>query len=203
MAQAALPLTSLSEAQRAPAQERFEIIRLTWEKKMTQVEVAHTHQIFLRTIQRWIKSYREQGLAGLADQERSDKGASRSLPQKAIHLIEGLALQTPPRSVASIHRQITTIAQEQGWKPPGYGRVSQIIKGLDPALVTLAHEGPAAYREEFDLLYRREATHSNAMWQADHTPLDVWLLDEAGRPAKPYLTAIEDGKMSLRPHNRI
>jgi putative transposase len=30
------------------------------------------------------------------------------------------------------------------------------------------------------------------MWQADHTPLDVWLLDEAGKPAKPYLTAIED-----------
>lgn len=30
------------------------------------------------------------------------------------------------------------------------------------------------------------------MWQADHTPLDVMLLDEEGKPAKPYLTAIED-----------
>ena len=30
------------------------------------------------------------------------------------------------------------------------------------------------------------------MWQADHTPLDVLLLDEEGNPAKPYLTAIED-----------
>jgi len=30
------------------------------------------------------------------------------------------------------------------------------------------------------------------MRQADHTPLDVWLLDEEGKPAKPYLTAIED-----------
>lgn len=36
--------------------------------------------------------------------------------------------------------------------------------------MTLAHQGAAAYREEFDLLYRREATHANAMWQADHTP---------------------------------
>ncbi len=58
--------------------------------------------------------------------------------------------------------------------------------------MTLAHQGAAAYREEFDLLYRREATHANAMWQAGHTPLDVWLLDEEGKPAKPYLTAIED-----------
>src|SRR5258708_23829926 len=62
----------------------------------------------------------------------------------------------------------------------------------DPALVTLAHQGAAAYREEFDLLFRREATHANAMWQADHTPLDVWLLAEAGKPAKPFLTSIED-----------
>jgi putative transposase len=95
-------------------------------------------------------------------------------------------------SINSGEDQVTDIAQEQGWKPPSYARVRQIIKKLDPALVTLAHQGAAAYREEFDLLYRREATHANAMWQADHTPLDVWLLDEAGKPAKPYLTAIED-----------
>jgi putative transposase len=107
-------------------------------------------------------------------------------------LIEGLALQNPPRSAASIHRQIPTIAHEQGWKPPSYARVRQIIKSLDPALATLADEGSAAYRKEFDLLYRREATHANAMWQADHTLLDVWLLDEEGKPTKPYLAAIED-----------
>lgn len=144
-------------------------------------------------MQRWVKRYREKGLVGLADAKtRSDKGKSRRLPPDAIALVEGLALQTPPRSMAAIHRQVVTIAGEQGWKPPSYDRVRQIIKNLDPALVTLAHEGAAAYREEFDLLFRREATHSNAMWQADHTPLDILLLDETGRPAKPWLTVIED-----------
>src|SRR6266487_1998429 len=106
--------------------------------------------------------------------------------------IEGLALQTPPRSMAAIHRQVTAIALEQGWEPPSYDRVRHIIKRLDPALVTMAHQGAAAYREEFDLLYRRESSHANAMWQADHTSLDVLLLDETGTPAKPWLTAIED-----------
>jgi hypothetical protein len=94
--------------------------------------------------------------------------------------------------MAAIHRQVVTIAEEQGWKPPSYDCVRQIIKNLDPALLTMAHQGAAAYREEFDLLYRRESPHSNAMWQADHTPLDVLLLDEHGQPAKPWLTAIED-----------
>jgi len=178
--------------QRTQALERFTIIRPALEKLITQAEVARTHHLSLRTIQRWIKNYREQGLAGLADAERADKGTSRKLPQAAIHLIEGLALQTPPRSAASIHRQVEAIAREQGWKSPSYGRVRQIIKNLDPALVTMAHEGAAAYREEFDLLYRRESPHANAMWQADHTPLDVLLLDETGTPAKPWLTVIED-----------
>jgi len=193
MAQAALPLTALSEAQRTQALERLEIIRPALEKHVSQAQVARTHQLSPSTVQLWIKQYREKGLAGLAKPaKRSDKGKSRRLPEQAIILVEGLALQTPPRSAAAIHRQVVEIAQEQGWKPPSYERVRQIIKSLDPALVTLAHQGAAAYREEFDLLYRREATHANAMWQADHTPLDVLLLDEAGKPAKPYLTAIED-----------
>src|SRR6266581_3422473 len=192
MQEASLPLTALSEAQRAQALERFTIIRPALEKEVSQAQVARAHHLAPSTVQRWIKSYREKGLAGLAKAPRSDKGKSRSLPEQAITLVEGLALQTPPRSAAAIHRQVVEIAKAQGWKPPSYERVRLIIKSLDPALVTLAHEGAAAYREEFDLLFRRESTHANAMWQADHTPLDVWLLDEAGNPAKPYLTAIED-----------
>jgi len=192
MPEASLPLTALSEAQRAQALERFTIIRPALDKEITQAQIARTHQLPPSTVQLWVKRYREKGLAGLANATRSDKGRSRRLPEQAIQLVEGLALQTPPRSAAAIHRQVSTIALEQGWKPPSYERVRQIIKQLAPPLVTLAHKGAAAYREEFDLLYRREATHANAMWQADHTPLDIWLLDEAGKPARPWLTVVED-----------
>jgi len=193
MADASLPLTALSEAQRTQALERFAIIRPSLEDGVSQAQVARTHHIPKSTVQQWIKRYREKGLAGLANNvARSDKGKSRRLPSEAIHLIEGLALQKPPRSAASIHRQVGPIAKQQGWPIPSYHRVWQIIKQLDPALLTFAHQGAAAYREEFDLLYRREATHSNAMWQADHTPLDIMLLDEAGKPARPWITVIED-----------
>lgn len=193
MAEAFVPLTALTEAQRAQALERFTIIRPALEDGVSRAQVARTSKKAPSTNQLWIKLYQEKGLAGLASNvARSDKGKSRKLENTAIRLIEGLALQKPPRSMAAIHRQVTTIAHEQGWNPPSYDRVRHIIKNLDPALVTLAHQGAAAYREEFDLLYRREAPHANAMWQADHTPLDILLLDEAGSPAKPWLTAIED-----------
>lgn len=192
MAVSVIPLTALSEAQRAQALSRFAIIRPALEDGVTQAQVARTHQLSTSTVQSWIKRYRDKGLSGLANNvERSDKGKPRRLPPEAILLIEGLALQTPPRSAASIHRQVSTIAKEQGWPTPSYNRVYTIIKQLDPALLTMAHQGAAAYREEFDLLYRRESPHSNAMWQADHTPLDVLLLDEAGKPTNAFSYLVE------------
>lgn len=193
MAQSSIPLTALTEVQLAQAQTRFTIIRPALEDGITAAQVARTQNIPASTVRRWMKQYRDKGLAGLADvKARSDKGKTRRLPADAITLVEGLALQSPRRSMAAIHRQVVAIATEQGWKPPSYDRVRQIIKNLEPALVTLAHQGAAAYREEFDLLYRREATHSNAMWQADHSPLDILLFDEDGKAAKPWLTVIED-----------
>jgi hypothetical protein len=48
------------------------------------------------------------------------------------------------------------------------------------------------YADRFELLYRREASRPNQMWQADHTPLDIWILDERGRPVRPWLSVILD-----------
>ena len=186
MKESPVPLTALSEAQRAQAQTRFAIIRPALEDGISQAQVARSHTIPASPVRGWVKRYRERGLAGLADRRtRSDKGKSRQLPADAITLIEGLALRPPRRSMAAIHRQVTGIAQQQGWTPPSYARVRQIIKNLDPALVTLAHQGTAAYCDEYDLHNPREATHANAMWQADHSKLPILLLDEGANPPSP------------------
>ena len=128
MAEQVIPLTTLSEAQRRQALERFAVLRPALEEGVSQTQIARDHQMALSIVQRWIKSYREKGLAGLAKAPRSDKGKSRSLPEQAITLVEGLALQTPPRSAAAIHRQVVEIAKAQGWEPPsmsGYARLSK------------------------------------------------------------------------------
>jgi putative transposase len=109
-----------------------------------------------------------------------------------VQLIEGLALRKPAPTAATIHRQVVTVAREHGWPTPSYRTVAAVIQRLDPALLSLAHDGAKAYRETFDLLYRREASHPNEIWQADHTPLDIWVLDERGKPVRPWLTIILD-----------
>ncbi len=35
--------------------------------------------------------------------------------------------------------------------------------------VTLAHEGEAAFRDRYELVYRHRAERPNSIWQADHT----------------------------------
>jgi putative transposase len=107
-------------------------------------------------------------------------------------IIEGLALQKTKPSAAAIHRQVKEIAQQKKWPTPSYSAVYDIVRSLDPALVKLAHEGTKAYQQDYDLLYRREAHRPNEIWQADHSPLDIWLLDDEGQPARPWLTVIED-----------
>ena len=107
-------------------------------------------------------------------------------------LIEGLVLRKPRPTAAAVYRHVQQVAREHSWPPPSYGTVYAVVRRLDRALVTLAHEGPKAYKEQFDLLYRHEASRPNETWQADHTPLDLWIVDDHGRPARPWLTVILD-----------
>ena len=57
MTEPPVPLTALSEDQRAQAHSRFPIIRPALEDSVTQAQVAHTHNITASTIQRWVKRY--------------------------------------------------------------------------------------------------------------------------------------------------
>lgn len=158
---------------------------------MPLARIAREQGIVLRTAQRWLRRYRAQGLAGLARLPRPDRG-TRTFPPDLVRLIEGLALQVPPQCIAAIHSRAVAVATDQGWPAPSYGTVYAVVRHLHPGLVTLAREGPKAYGERFDLIHRREAASPNAIWQADHTQLDVWVRDEAGRPAKSWLTVILD-----------
>lgn len=103
-----------------------------------------------------------------------------------VALIEGLALTKPRLSAATIHRGITTIARDQKRHAPSYASVHAIVSGLDPAMLTLAHEGGAVFRDRYELVHRHRAVRPNATWQADHTQLDVIILDANGDEARPW-----------------
>src|SRR5512142_1279535 len=178
------PLNGLSEAERARAFERFELLRPALQEGVPLARVGRDRGIAVRTAQRWAGQYRRDGLAGLVRKGRSDRG-KRHLSDTLRQAIEGLALKKPPLSAASLHRQAVLLAERLGEPPPTYRIVYAVIRDLDPALLTLSHEGTKAYSEAFDLIHRHEATGPNAVWQADHTELDIVLKDARGQPEQP------------------
>jgi transposase InsO family protein len=154
--------------------------------------LAHERGVPLRTAQRWLQRYRVSGLAGLSHQTRADRGRRRRL---ATDLLEGD--RRPGAAEAGAfgrlgYRRVCNVAEAHEWPRPSDATVYSVIRALGHGLVTLAHEGPKRYAEQFEILYRREASRPNEMWQADHTPLDMRVYDERGRPARPWLTIILD-----------
>ena len=145
----------------------------------------------LRTAQRWLTSYRAEGASALVRSGRTDRGGWR-IAAELVELIEGLALRRPPPQIAQVHRKVAEVAAERGLLAPSYQSVRRVIQRLDRGLVALAHHDPDVYRDQFELVLRREAVHANDVWQADHTELDVQVLDESGRAVRPWLTVILD-----------
>lgn len=184
-------LVELSEGQRERAMSRLQVLLPHLDDGVPVTRAASAAGVPLRTARRWLAAYRAQGLAGLAPPPRSDR-ASRRFRRELVGMIEGMYLRRPAPSVATVHRAVAAAAARQGWDAPSYNTVRSIVGALDPALVMLAQQGTRAYQQAYDLLYRREAAAPNEMWQADHTQLDLLVLDPSGRPTRPWLTVIID-----------
>lgn len=185
-------LVGLSEENRKQAMERFRLLQPHLEQNEPLKSVAQAAGIPYRTAHRLVSEYRRHGLAALVRKKRADRGERRAVSDKLKDAIEGLALQKPPLPIAALYRKVLKLSQDRGEKPPSYGTVFNIVRGLPADLVTLAHDGTKAYSNAFELVHRREADRPNAIWQADHTPLDILLIHPDGTAAKPWLTTVID-----------
>jgi len=184
-------LAELDERQRAVVMRRRAVLRPVVQEGVPLTVAARDGGVPLRSAERWLARYRAAGLTGLARADRSDRGRRR-LPQELVRLVEGLALQRPRPGVASITRWAGRAALEHAWPVPAYSTVYSIVTALDPQLLTLAHDGPVALRDRYELVYRRQSERPNQIWQSDHTELDLLVLDEASAPARPWLTVVLD-----------
>ena len=184
-------LTAFSDADRAAAMDRFRVLQPHLEIGVPLTAVAEASSYPVRTLRRWAAKYRGAGLAGLVRRGRADAGR-RKLQADLAQQIEALAMQKPRFSAASIHRRIAEVAKAEGHPVPSYATVRRVMGALDPAMRCLVHEGATAYRDRYERIHRHRAERPNAIWQADHTQLDLLILDANGKPARPWLTIVQD-----------
>ena len=145
-----------------------------------------------RTLRRWAAAYRaDPTVNGVTRRVRSDRG-TRALPGDLVEAVEALALRRPAPTAAFIHRRVGDLARHRGLPAPSYSTVRSIVTAVDPGLRTLALHGDAAYRDRFELVHRRSAARPNEQWQADHTLLDLQILNAKQQPTRPWLTVVLD-----------
>ncbi|MFC3562680.1 Mu transposase C-terminal domain-containing protein [Pedobacter jamesrossensis] len=172
--------------------EKYRLIFPILERETTMVEVSKSEGIPVRTLAYWVKRFSEKGTLGLERTKRKDSGCSRVLSQELKELIQGMALQKPRLTISAIHRKIVLLAKRSSMKAPSYETVYSIVTKINPALLTLALEGSKVYQQKYELIYRRECNTPNEIWQCDHTELDIYIIDAAGREKKPWITTIID-----------
>ncbi|EGQ3225755.1 DDE-type integrase/transposase/recombinase [Staphylococcus pseudintermedius] len=184
-------LTNFSEAKRKKATQKYNIIKPFILGEQSLSSISKSKGIALSTLYRWNKSYKEQGLKGLIYATRADKG-TRKIEPKIIDEIERLALMNKRNSIATIHRKITNYCKENNFDIPSYKQIYSVIKAMPKSVIDFSHQGEKYYQNKYDLIQIRESSRPNEIWQADHTLLDIFILDQKGNINRPWLTIIMD-----------
>lgn len=172
------------------AVERYRALEPHLTDGVALAELARAGVASERTLQRWLRCYRAEGLAGLTRSPRGDRGKVH-MPDHLVALVRALAVKRPRPPVSAIHRKVVALSLADGRPAPSYSSVARIVSAIPESRIMAASD-PTAYRDHHELVHRREASASNEMWQADHTVLDILILDAAGKPVRPWLSVVLD-----------
>ena len=166
--------------------QRFQLLEPHFDGQKNLQYISEGAEVSVRTLQRWVVSYR---LAGLVRKDDEIKGERRAVSSRLRDAIEGLALEKPALPLTSVYRQVKHFAQMIGEAAPSYWVVRDIALSIPNDLRTLAQQGARRYGELYDFVHRWEKSRPNALWQADYAQFDIQLLREDGTTARPWLTS--------------
>ena len=175
-----------------PAKAKYDIIAPVLDGNLSIQAAIGQNGLSRRTLERWIKTFHNQGFEGLCPKKRHDRSIVRHKNHEWKALAQALALSRPAYTIKHIHQWLLAQAHRQNLPTPAYHTVYRWYHQIDPALLTMAKQGTKAYQHQHELVHRWESEAPNSLWQADHTLLDIWLPDGKGSRKRPWLTLIVD-----------
>ncbi len=196
--------TQLSEE----AQVKLEVIqsllepcdRTTYGQKLR--EAAEKLGVSLRTVQRLVKKWEQDGLVGLAQTGRADKGTHRigEFWEKFITKTykegnKGSKRMTPKQVALRVQAKARELEDS---KPPNYRTVLRVLAPILEKQEKAKSIRSPGWRGTTLSVKTREGKdlsvdYSNHVWQCDHTRVDVLLVDQHGEIlSRPWLTTVID-----------
>jgi putative transposase len=152
------------------------------------------------TIYRWIRRWEKtQTVSGLVRAKRSDRGASRLDPQVEDIIkqqISDFYLVKERPSVVELWERIAIACREANLKTPNINTIRRRVDRVPDRLVLSKRYSTKQAKEKFEPLKGSfpGADYPLAVYQIDHTPVDICLVDEQYRReiGRPYLTIVTD-----------
>ncbi|MGF1459284.1 MAG: Mu transposase C-terminal domain-containing protein [Leptolyngbyaceae cyanobacterium] len=202
-----IPVT-LTDQLSSRAQKRLESILRLLEPCPSRKEYgrrlrieAQKLNVSVRTMQRYISTWRERGLVGLQDDVRSDKGKSRMAPELtelAVKLFKNRKRNGLVLNRLDIYKRVRQRAVELGLQSPSRTAVYDFLKPLYEEEESKRSVRSSGWQGEKLILNTKggsnlDVTESNQVWQIDHTPADILVVDDDGNLLGcPWLTAVVD-----------
>ncbi|OKH53978.1 transposase [Calothrix sp. HK-06] len=155
----------------------------------------------VRTVRRLVDKWEKEGLAGLVQNQRDDKGKHRV--NKYWQEFVLTTYKENNKGSKRMTRQQVFIrakarADELGIEPPSHMTVYRILKPLiDKQEQAKSIRSPGWRGSRLSVKTRDgkdlQVEHSNQVWQCDHTRVDVLLVDQHGKIlSRPWLTTVID-----------
>jgi len=197
-------LVSISDTEWEEAWRRFDGIRPLLDRsarKRTREEIDEVAKNLGRdpaTIYRWIARWsKTKTVSSLVRSGRSDYGRSR-LPQAVEGIIknkiESFYLVPERPTVVELSEEVALECRKSGVKPPNTATVRRRVERLQDRLVVSKRHKEA--REQFEPIRGSfpGAEVPLAVYQIDHSPVDVIFVDETYRRpiGRGYLTIVSD-----------
>lgn len=167
-----------------------------------KLDAAKELGISLRSLYRLIRQFREEGIEGLMRQTRSDQGQSKTdadwqgFVLKAYRQGNRGMRSTNPSQIVNL---VKSHALEQGLSD--YPSRATVYRILEPEIAArsqkqkkraIGWQGEGLHittREGIELVVE----YSNQVWQCDHTPADILVVDQQGDfLGRPTLTTVVD-----------
>jgi putative transposase len=164
-------------------------------------EAAETLGKSVRTIRRLVDKWEQEGLAGLVQNQRADKGKHRvdeNWQEFVLKTFKEGNKGSKRMTRLSVFIRAKARADELGVKPPSHMTVYRILQPLIDKIEQAKSIRSPGWRGSRLSVKTRDGKdlqieYSNQVWQCDHTRVDVLLVDQHGKIlGRPWLTTVID-----------
>jgi len=172
-------------------------------KEMIRLFVVGRPDCRIRSLERWMALYKQNGLAGLVDKRGGCNNASnvKGFSPEAWEYFKSMYLTPSQLSIKHCWLTLSALnrADEKGWIIPPLAWTQRYVKKTIPfPVLVLYREGLAAYQAKCAPFIQRDpdSVEPGQVWVGDHHQFNCWVRDR-GRWLRPWITAWMDMRSRL------